>query len=111
MNGASEENCPLPAENAGLEAAAARTKPPPLRAGHLRNGCRLVIMHTQFTQPIFPTLTTASIRRGFLHGWIGRTRQRFQSVVRNHSLAVRALTLAHGNWYKPAERNQSVHSK
>jgi hypothetical protein len=41
--------------------------------GHLRNGCRLVIMHTQFTQPIFPTLTTASIRRGFLHGWIGRT--------------------------------------
>jgi hypothetical protein len=27
--------------------------------GHLRTGCRLVVIHTHFTQQIFPQLTTA----------------------------------------------------
>jgi hypothetical protein len=66
-------------------------------------------MNTHFTQPIFPTLSTASIVVDFCNA--GLPEPANVQFARNRSLAVLDPTLAPASWYKPAERNQSVQSK
>jgi hypothetical protein len=71
--------------------------------GHLRGGCRLVLMHTHFTPPIFPPLTTASTVVDFCMTGSAEPAH-VQSVASTHILALLS-------WYKPADGNQSVHSR
>jgi hypothetical protein len=109
-NRASEADCPFPEQDAGLvRSGAGADEAAATSDGHLRRGCRLLLMNTHFTRPIFPALSTASIVVGFCNA--GLPEPANVQFARNRGLAALDPTLAPASWYKPAESNQSVHSK